>query len=69
MITPDTIKQFRGSLGWSQGRLAEELGIDQASVSRIERGISEPSRPVHRLIERLIAEIPAPGAPTEAAAE
>ena len=40
---------------WSQRDLAAELGVDQATVSRIENG-AEPSRPVRRLLEALIAQ-------------
>lgn len=35
--------------------MAEVLGVDQATVSRIERG-SEPSGPVKRLLERLMTD-------------
>lgn len=46
-----SLKAFRENvLGWSQGRLAEELGCDQSTVSRIEGG-DQPSRPIRRLIE------------------
>jgi len=44
------LKDFRVKRGWSQSRLAEELGCDQTTVSRIEQGIP-PSRSVLRLIE------------------
>ena len=40
---------------WSQRDLAAALGVDQATVSRIENGV-EPSRPVLRLLEALIAQ-------------
>ena len=39
---------------WSQRDLAAELGVDQATVSRIENGV-ETSRPVRRLLDALIA--------------
>lgn len=50
------IKTLRESRGWSQQKLAEELGVDQATVSRIERGTAQPSGPVSRLLERLLSE-------------
>ena len=53
-MTPEAIKSFRESRTWSQQRLAEELGIDQATVSRIERGAAQPSGPVARLLERMM---------------
>ncbi|MCV0395441.1 MAG: helix-turn-helix domain-containing protein [Rhizobiaceae bacterium] len=58
-MTPEAIKSFRESRGWSQARLAEELGIDQTTVSRIETGATEPSKPVARLLQFLMSE-PAP---------
>lgn len=45
------LKDFRVRKGWSQARLAEELGCDQTTVSRIEQGILPPSRSVLRLID------------------
>lgn len=54
-MKPETIKSFRESRGWNQQKLAEELGIDQATVSRIERGAAQPSGPVARLLERIMS--------------
>lgn len=53
-MTTDQIKTFREARGWSQQELAAELGVDQATVSRIERG-AEPSKPVKRLLGILMA--------------
>lgn len=58
-MTPDAIKIFRESRGWSQQKLAEELGVDQATVSRMERG-AEPRGPVKRLLDRIMSEPIAP---------
>lgn len=68
MITPSAIKGFRERMEWSQQKLAEELGVDQATVSRIETGASIPSKPVSRLLERMIAmpSTPAPQSPEAA---
>lgn len=49
------IKSFRETQGWSQQDLADRLGIDQATVSRIERG-AEPSGPVKRLLDIIISD-------------
>lgn len=46
------IKAIRDIRGWSQQKLADELGVDQATVSRLERG-ADPSGPVLRLLDRL----------------
>lgn len=45
---------LRKGLRWSQARLAQELGISQASVCRIENGEQEPSKSVQKLIEVLL---------------
>lgn len=49
--TPD-IKAIRTSLGWTQGRMAEYLGLDRSTVSRLENG-AEISGPVLRLLALL----------------
>lgn len=40
---PDDIKKLRIGLGWSQERLARELGVSFSTVNRWERGRSQPS--------------------------
>lgn len=48
-------------LKWPQGRLAEELGCDQSTVSRIEAG-DPPSKPIFHLINILRERLPAEAA-------
>ncbi|MDN5717426.1 MAG: helix-turn-helix transcriptional regulator [Janibacter sp.] len=36
----------RAQLGWSQARLAEELGVSRQTVISIERGRFDPSLPL-----------------------
>ena len=36
------IRAARGLLNWSQGELAERAGVSKQSVTRIERGASDP---------------------------
>ncbi|MFC3072388.1 helix-turn-helix domain-containing protein [Shinella pollutisoli] len=57
MTSAIDIKSLRECRGWSQQELAEHLGVDQATVSRLERG-AEPSGPVAKLL-RLISASPA----------
>lgn len=57
-MKPAQIKKFRKDRGLSQRQLADELGVDQATVSRIEKG-AVPARPVAILLQRLMS------APTE----
>lgn len=54
-MEPDAIKSFRKSREWSQAELASQLGVDQATVSRAERGAPLP-RPVELLLLRLVAD-------------
>jgi transcriptional regulator with XRE-family HTH domain len=50
------IRSLRDRLGWTQERLAQELGLDRSSVSRMETGQS-PKGPTAKLL-KMIAEIP-----------
>jgi transcriptional regulator with XRE-family HTH domain len=56
-LDPDTIdpKAIRTARNWSQTQMAEYLGCDQSTVSRIEAGAS-PSGPILRLLELLVAD-------------
>jgi len=51
-------ERLRLAKGWSQLRLAEYLGVKQATVSRLENG-QEESGPVSRLLDLLEAELAA----------
>lgn len=51
-MQPEDIRPLRERLGWSQQELAEYLGVDQSSISRMERG-QPPSGPVIRLLAAL----------------
>lgn len=42
----NTLPQRRQELGWSQQRLAEELGVSRQTIISIERGRYDPSLPV-----------------------
>jgi transcriptional regulator with XRE-family HTH domain len=46
------VKSLRESLGWTQERLAEELGLDRSTVSRLEAG-QEPHGSTGILLRRL----------------
>jgi transcriptional regulator with XRE-family HTH domain len=45
--------ELRLRLGWDQFRMAEHLGIDRATVSRLERGLNPISGPVSKLLDQL----------------
>jgi putative transcriptional regulator len=40
------IRDLRGDRGWSQGELAERLGVSRQSVNAIETGKYDPSLPL-----------------------
>jgi transcriptional regulator with XRE-family HTH domain len=46
------IKALREQLGWDQTQMAEYLGLDRSSVSRMENG-QEPKGPVLKLLQQL----------------
>lgn len=53
MDTSPEIYSLRKKLEWSQEQMAEYLGIDRSTVSRIETAVQEPSGPVKRLLQQL----------------
>lgn len=66
--TPPRIKRLRLALRWSQRRMAEYLGLTQASVSLVENGQDE-SGPVSKLLDLLEARCAAEGVARPASAE
>ncbi|MCR2783676.1 MULTISPECIES: helix-turn-helix transcriptional regulator [unclassified Microbacterium] len=42
----NTLPQRRQDLGWSQQRLADELGVSRQTIISIEKGRYDPSLPV-----------------------
>lgn len=53
-MSKEEIKQIRKQLGWSQERLARELGLSFSTISRWERGESHPSPAAQRLLNDLV---------------
>lgn len=47
------VKALRKRLGWSQERLARQLGVSFSTISRWERGYGEPSPMAERLLQEL----------------
>jgi len=52
-MDPERIKKIRLSLGWSQERLARELGVSFSTVNRWERGRTSPSPLAEKGLEKL----------------
>lgn len=51
-MTGSEIIEMRKRHGWSQSDLADKLGVNQATVSRMEKG-GKISRPVSKLLMQL----------------
>jgi putative transcriptional regulator len=55
------LKELRAERNWSQGDLADELGVSRQSVNAIETGKYDPSLPlafrIARLFERTIEDV------------
>ena len=47
------MRELRGARGWSQGNLAERLGVSRQSVNAIETGKYDPSLPLAFTIANL----------------
>ena len=52
-MTGEQIKEVRKSLGYTQARLAEELGLTPNTIARYERDELKPSPPVLKLLRLL----------------
>ncbi|MDO5533863.1 MAG: helix-turn-helix transcriptional regulator [Propionibacteriaceae bacterium] len=51
--TGNTVRALREARGWSQARLAEELGVSRQTVNAIETGRFDPSLPLALRIAQL----------------
>lgn len=47
------LRELRAARGWSQGELAERLGVSRQSVNALETGRYDPSLPLAFRIARL----------------
>ena len=52
-MTGAQIKELRKSLGYTQARLAEEVGLTPNTIARYEREELKPSPPVLKLLRLL----------------
>ncbi|WP_202879665.1 helix-turn-helix transcriptional regulator [Serinicoccus kebangsaanensis] len=52
--TTSVLRALRSERGWSQGRLAEELGVSRQTINAIETGRFDPSLPLALRIARLL---------------
>ena len=49
------LRELRGTHGWSQGELAERLGVSRQTVNAIETGKYDPSLPLAFTIAQLFS--------------
>lgn len=52
-MTAEEVKALREQLGWTQERMARELGVSFATVNRWEKGHTTPSNLAEKTLERL----------------
>lgn len=52
-MTGTQIKDLRKTLGYTQAKLADEVGVTANTVARYERGELRPSPPVMKLLKLL----------------
>ncbi|KRG45987.1 Cro/Cl family transcriptional regulator [Stenotrophomonas panacihumi] len=50
------LRELREGQGWSQGQLAEELGVSRQTVNALETGKYDPSLPLAFRIAHLFGE-------------
>lgn len=59
--TTSILRALREDCDWSQGRLAEEVGVSRQTINAIETGRFDPSLPLAlrlaRLLDRPVEEI------------
>lgn len=53
-FSKEKIKEVRETLQVSQSLFAQFLGVDATSVSKWERGVSEPTGPVCRILDEIL---------------
>ena len=57
----NSLPELRAERGWSQGDLAERLGVSRQTVNALERGKYDPSLPlafkIARLFDRKIEDV------------
>ncbi len=49
----NTLRELRAAKGWSQGDLADALGVSRQSINALETGKFDPSLPLAFRIARL----------------
>lgn len=53
-MTPAQLKSLRAALGWSQQRLADEMGVARNTVNRWEMGKRNIPKMAERLLQMIV---------------
>jgi transcriptional regulator with XRE-family HTH domain len=56
VMEPEELRRLRERLGWTQGALADALGVHRVTVAKWEAGDRGIPEPVARLAERILKE-------------
>lgn len=51
-VVPE-VKKLRVILGWSQLKLAQEMGVSQSVISGVESGLVQPSKPFQDKLDKV----------------
>lgn len=54
-LSPESILKFRTDRGWSQAQLANELGVSQPTVWRLEKGETFAKGPLKKVLEQMMS--------------
>ncbi|GEP05220.1 helix-turn-helix domain-containing protein [Methylobacterium oxalidis] len=57
-VRPHTVSEFLEQSGWTQARLAWELGVNQPRISRFIRGLKKPNPELDRALNRFFRDHP-----------
>ncbi|KAB1070096.1 helix-turn-helix domain-containing protein [Methylobacterium planeticum] len=61
-VAPSEVQEFLRRKGWSQARLAWEIGVNQPRISRFIHGLKRPNRDLERALVGLVRAGPRPRA-------
>ena len=52
-VEPHDVQEFLERTGWSQARLAWEIGVNQPRISRFIHGLKRPNRALEQALDGL----------------
>ena len=57
-ISPTRVRVLRARLGITQEALGERIGVSQATIDRLERGVQQETRPQKLLLDMMQRDLP-----------